>query len=199
MWTETELLQKVAAVLYSWPDPSKWPIEWMKLGYQEVVHIAHISHVSTPMWPQTTQNSPRHPVWCVLWSIVPEINQSNPILDEQRFLKKHSFMIFLAIYLFHVFFLTLFLLFICRGRLTDRVGGELPAKASIRYITNASNMDIKFLSTFDPNCRLNFYKSGKLVAILILPDTLHRAPHPVCYYPLRFAQSCRTLRVCKFS
>ena len=168
----------------------------MKLGYQEVVHIAHISHVSgPPMWPQTTQNSTLHPVWCVLWSIVPEINQSNPILEKTLF---HDFPCYLSCS-FHVFFLTLFFLFICRGRLTDRVGGELPAKASFRYITNASNMEIKFLATFDPNCRLNFYKSGKLVAILILPDTLHRALHPVCYYPLWFAQSCRTLRVCKFS
>lgn len=36
-------------------------------------------------------------------------------------------------------------------------------------------MDVKFLAVLDPNCRLNFPKSGKLVALLIGPDTLHSA------------------------
>lgn len=40
----------------------------------------------------------------------------------------------------------------------------------IRCITN---MNVKSLAMLDPNCRLNFPKSGKLVAPLILPETLH--------------------------
>lgn len=40
-------------------------------------------------------------------------------------------------------------------------------------IANVSNMDVKFLAMLDPNCRLNFPKSGKLVALLFLPDALH--------------------------
>lgn len=78
-------------------------------------------------------------------------------------------------------------------------GGKLPTPSSIRCITNASTMDVKFLAMFDPNCRLSFPKSGKLVALLMLPDTLHPALHPVYYYQLWFAQSCRTFRVCSFS
>lgn len=62
-----------------------------------------------------------------------------------------------------VFLLTKAFLFVYR-RLMARVWAR---------IANVSNMDVKFLAMLDPNCRLNFPKSGKLVALLFLPDALH--------------------------
>lgn len=185
------------------------------VGLNETGLLGHHSHFirfsvgiltdcDPTMWPQTTQNSTLYPVWCLLWSIVPtESDRSHS--ECAKVWKQHSFMIFLSIYpaLFMFFFWRCS--FFSSAVVGDRAawqtesGGKLPTPASIRCITNASTMDVKFLVMFDPNCRLNFPKSGKLVALLMLPDTLHPALHPVYYYQLWFTQSCRTFRVCSFS
>lgn len=94
---------------------------------------------------------------------------STPFIDVQTCMEKEERKKALSpnstLHLSHssrVFLLTECFLFVC-CRLMAGAGGSYQM---------SRNMDVKFLAMLDPNCRLNFPKSEKLVALLFLPDTL---------------------------